>query len=244
MRLKPHPPPSAQDVCFGSSVIIGPAPVDNVPPIRPYIDIEQVVISPTPSSLAITYRSGEQASLNLSVDRADATAEVDVGYATTDIPLSTFRSMWVADGNSDVDHVEANQGDFPILGSWTSLEGPSWFFYRQFLSTHNTSAPDISIELDTDADAFTDRIELLMGTDPLLACPATTNANDENPDPWPPDADDNQWANVGDVIALFKGVILNPINYRARSDFDADGDVDVGDLIAAFSGTIGTSCAA
>lgn len=104
---------------------------------------------------------------------------------------------------------------------------------------------------DTDGDGFNDGVEVSMGTLPLDACPATNVANDEDPDAWPPDAADDQDADVGDVLQLFGdpdgnglNVILTPSEYTPRSDFDADGDVDVGDLIAAFgNGTMLTSCA-
>jgi len=144
MRLKPHPPKGIEDVCFGNSVIIGPA----VPATRPYVDIQEVRVNPTAPSLDITYRNGETAHINLSVDRSQAVGEVEIGYSTsTGIPFATFRSMWVEDGNCDVDHIQSADGDFPILGSWTSLNGPWWFFYRKFWSKHNTSAPDIRIEV-------------------------------------------------------------------------------------------------
>lgn len=36
IRLKPHPPSGVLDVCYGSSVILGPAAPD---PVRPFVDI-------------------------------------------------------------------------------------------------------------------------------------------------------------------------------------------------------------
>jgi len=86
---------------------------------------------------------------------------------------------------------------------------------------------------DCDADSFDDGIEMLVGTDPLISC---------GPGAWPPDADDDQDADIGDVIILFFGRVLNPPSYVARSDFDADGNIDIGDVIIAFGGTILTSC--
>jgi Tol biopolymer transport system component len=86
---------------------------------------------------------------------------------------------------------------------------------------------------DCDADSFDDGIEMLVGTDPLISC---------GPSAWPPDADDDQDADIGDVIILFSGKILNPQAYVSRSDFDADGNINIGDVIIAFGGTILTSC--
>jgi hypothetical protein len=71
---------------------------------------------------------------------------VQVGY-TAEKPFATFRSMWVEDGNSDVDQIQAPAGDFPILTGWSHLRGPWWFFHRLVPSTHNQSAPDIRVEI-------------------------------------------------------------------------------------------------
>lgn len=139
-RLIPHPPKGRPKVCFGSSVIIGPAALAK----RPYVDIQEVRVTPTPLSLDITYREGGAAHLDLSVNRSRAVAEVQVSYST-DNPFATFRSMWVSDGNADVDHIQNQEDDFPILGDWISLNGPWWFFHRKVRSRHNTSAPDIQI---------------------------------------------------------------------------------------------------
>jgi hypothetical protein len=96
---------------------------------------------------------------------------------------------------------------------------------------------------DFDGDSFTDELEALsMGTDAGRACAATPTPNDEDPDPWPPDADDDQDIDVGDLIKLFYGKILNPPAYSARSDFDGDTDIDVGDIIIGFYGRIFTTC--
>ena len=101
-----------------------------------------------------------------------------------------------------------------------------------------------------------------MGTLALVACPATGVAdgvdnngdtvvdesgegtNDEDQDAWPPDADDNQRTNIGDVIVLFSGKILNPPAYQQRSDFGMDGDIDIGDVIIGFGVAVIRTCQA
>jgi hypothetical protein len=148
MRLKPHAPesPSEQieDICFGSSVIVGPAS----PAERPYADIQRVEVHPTLPSLDITYMNDERAHISLTVDRSQAVAQVHVDYTCgTEVPFATFRSMWVDDGTCDVARIQSADGDFPILGSWTSLNGPCWFAYREIQSSHNNSAPDLLIEV-------------------------------------------------------------------------------------------------
>ena len=95
---------------------------------------------------------------------------------------------------------------------------------------------------DPDCDGFTSVGENFVGTLPLTHCAANNGANNEDPDAWPPDADDDQDIDVGDLIKLFYGKILNPPAYNPRSDFDGDTDIDVADIIIGFYGRIFTSC--
>ncbi len=74
----------------------------------------------------------------------------------------------------------------------------------------------------------------------MAHCPATAAANDEEPDAWPPDADDDQGADVVDVLALFSGKVLDESAYEPRSDLDADGDLDVVDVVAWMGSMMGT----
>jgi hypothetical protein len=54
---------------------------------------------------------------------------------------------------------------------------------------------------DYDGDTFSDELEaLFLGTDPAMACPLTSTANDEDPDPWPPDWDDTQTVDILDLL--------------------------------------------
>jgi hypothetical protein len=99
----------------------------------------------------MTYGGGETAAVEFSVDRARAVA--DVGVVGFPDHVAVFRSMWVEDGNSDVDSVETAAGTEAILTGWSELQASAWFFHRQVVSTHNTSAPDVRIVLDT-ASAF------------------------------------------------------------------------------------------
>jgi hypothetical protein len=142
LRLKPHPPTALPDVCFGSSVIIGPAS----PSARPYVDIAEVVLRPEQMALGIRYRDRGAAAVQFSVSRTQASAKVRVRYDTR-LPIATFRSMWVEDGNCDVDSIQTDTADLPILGDWRRAAGTSWRFYRGTWSRHNTSAPDLQISV-------------------------------------------------------------------------------------------------
>jgi len=160
MRMIPHPPEGRDRVCYGSSVIIGPATTDYIPPdIRPHIGIEEIIIIGADAemmSLKIIYRNGESANIRFLVDHDRAVADVWTNYDTITKPFAVFRSMYVSDGNADVDHVKTMSGDDPfIIGqtsnwttAWNSKLGPWWFFHRKTRSQHNTSAPDILIKVD------------------------------------------------------------------------------------------------
>jgi hypothetical protein len=148
LRLKPHPPTGVDDVCFGSSVVVGPVTQGD----RPYADILEIRIDTTDGSLDVTYVTGGTAHIDLHVDRDQASAGVFVNYAaTSDTPAATFRSMYVTEDNCDAARIHAVSGDSPILGPWTRLDGTWWRFYRETESRHNQSGPDFAIVLDTAA---------------------------------------------------------------------------------------------
>ena len=149
LRLIPQPPIGANSVCFGSSVIIGPA----APALRPFAEIVSVTYSSRSQSLEIRYRDGGSAIIILrDVNRNLTRVQVNVNYPTDTLPFATFRSMFVADGNADVDHVRWMDAagvmrDDPIM-TFTGGEGTEWFFGRQTRSRHNTSAPGIRIRIE------------------------------------------------------------------------------------------------
>ncbi len=148
IRLIPHPPEKITKVCYGSSVIVGPAPTAS----RPFAEIASVNYNSRFKTLDVTYVSGGTASLDLKhVTREKARVGVSINYATT-VPFATFRSMFVQEGNADVDYVKWSDlsgiyNDIPIM-TLPETESGGWFFYRQLRSVHNTSAPDIEIRVD------------------------------------------------------------------------------------------------
>lgn len=162
LRLKPQPPLGINDVCFGSSVIVGPATPDS---LRPFVEIEQITINPSKLSLAVLYSDGTTSQLDLAVNREKAEVTVLANYDTSE-SFATFRSMYVTEENADVARVTTTVGDYALLDvsptawlpAWSSLAGPYWFFYRQQSSSHNTSAPDIRIEA---LDGFTPFVSTL-----------------------------------------------------------------------------------
>ncbi len=141
VRLKPHPPQGTKDTCFGSSVILGPA-AEN--PFRPFIDIAAIDIEPRGPCLRVAFADGDKARWCLKVSRREARLDV-MPSARTDLPVATFRSMWVSDGNADVERLDSGASTLPILGAWNTVNGAGLVFRRAVFSRHNISAPDIRI---------------------------------------------------------------------------------------------------
>lgn len=148
MRLIPFPPVGAASVCFGSSVIVGPVTTGT----RPYADIDSVNYFSASETLQVTYLAGGTAEFDLSqVTRTSSQVRVNADYASASMPFCAFRSMYVSDGNADVDHVtwttpSSTIQESPIL-SFAGGPGLDWLFYRATRSVHNTSAPDIRIRI-------------------------------------------------------------------------------------------------
>lgn len=157
LRLKPQPPPGRIDTCFGSSVIIGPAPEAS----RPFADIEQMDIDVVHNKITLHYAGGGSAVLWIEVNQTYAMLTVAPEY-DTNLPFATFRSMYVSAANNDVSLLQTNRAGHAFLqgnvASWTvdwqTLAGYSWFFYRDQPSQHNVSSPDIHIA-SAEAAVFT-----------------------------------------------------------------------------------------
>lgn len=145
LRLIPHPPEGQSEVCFGASIIVGPAePAD-----RPLAEIESLEFDSVDKSLLITYRAGGSSRLALAVDRTTATVNVQVDYASDQFPFATFRSMYVSLDNCDTADVttwrqHGLSETFNVLetidtcADWVS-------FTRTVPSQHTMSAPDFTI---------------------------------------------------------------------------------------------------
>ena len=98
---------------------------------------------------------------------------------------------------------------------------------------------------DTDGDAFNDGAEVFMGTGPLSGCAANNVAGNEGPpDAWPYDFNDNQRADLSDVLGYIP--VFNsffPIApYDPRFDLDASDGITLGDVLS-FIPVFNTVCA-
>ena len=85
---------------------------------------------------------------------------------------------------------------------------------------------------DSDCDGYSNAREILLGTNPNAACSATSAANDEPVDAWPPDNDDDQ-----NVTTLDVGSFVIPLNavtgsllYTSRLDLNGNGIINTNDV--------------
>lgn len=149
IRLCPQPPPNRTDVCFGSSIIVGPC--EN--PKEPFADVISTRYSPILDRLFVVYKNRGMATIDLRrLNRKSARLRIQITYPTDKLPFATFRSMCVTPGNADVDSVKwkNNVGMFEqkSVFEFSGGESEEWFFYRNLPSKHNTSAPDIRILIE------------------------------------------------------------------------------------------------
>lgn len=153
-RIIPPPPTGREKrVCFGASMIIGPATEH---PLFPFTPIERLDIDPQKMTIKVRYKNGSSAVLHLHAEPGKTTVRVtDVTYDTVTAPFTTMRSMWVTDDNSDVARIQATSSHgvtqtYPIdpkHEEWTTIPSDSWLFYRPTYSRHNTSSPDFKIDV-------------------------------------------------------------------------------------------------
>ncbi|KAL3877035.1 hypothetical protein ACJMK2_034791 [Sinanodonta woodiana] len=120
--------------------------------VRPAAPLRHAEIDPKELTIKLTYLDGSFfLSLNLNVTLNETIVILsDAVYARSlaSYPFLTFRSMWVANGNADVDHVNVDGLETrPILSGWSTLGGTSFAFFRKCISKHNTLSPDMRVKI-------------------------------------------------------------------------------------------------
>ena len=147
-RLLPVPPEGADWIPFGSSVIIGQT---DPTVVRPYASITDVWIDLDRFIFDLQYKNGDTSKLTLICTLSETRVIVsDIRFRGNPLyfPFTTFRSMYVAEGNSDVDHVSVN-GIYPrhIMDDFGAVMGRSFVFHRTCMSRHLNLSPDIYIDI-------------------------------------------------------------------------------------------------
>lgn len=147
-RIQSITPHGLDYIPFGSSLNIGQPLVVNSK--RPYSAIRKVNIDPKNLRMSIRYVNGNSADFVLKTSFTNTKLIVEKCSFLQNrntFPIMTFQSMWVNDGNADVDHVSVDGGEpRHIMSHWQELRGKSAAFFRKCISRHNTQAPDIQIK--------------------------------------------------------------------------------------------------
>lgn len=147
-RLLPVPPEGVDWIPFGSSVIVGQT---DPTVVRPYASITDAYIDVNKLGIRLHYKDGGSCRLTLLSSLTETRVVVsDLFLARNPIlfPFTTFRSMYVAEGNSDVDSIKIN-GIYSrhIMDDFNAMMGRSFVFHRKCMSRHLNLSPDIYIDI-------------------------------------------------------------------------------------------------
>ncbi|KAK3612397.1 hypothetical protein CHS0354_031991 [Potamilus streckersoni] len=147
-KLQPVTPHGLDWVPFGSSVIIGQTTISNG---RPHAFISRIDLDPYRQYIKLVFNDTSSCILRLETYYTQTKLLIKECIFKKDRqthPVLTFRSMWEADGNADVDHITVN-GDRSrhIVSGWEQLYGTTAVFFRKCISKHNTLSPDIKIHI-------------------------------------------------------------------------------------------------
>ncbi|XP_033743614.1 uncharacterized protein LOC117329671 [Pecten maximus] len=160
VRLLPTAPDGTDWIPFGTSVIIGQTKNDRV---RPYTIITQVDIIPERWQMKVFYEDGGSLKMSLNSTNEETqlfVSDMELMQDRFTHPFATIRSMYVDEGNTDVDSVKIDNKDtYHIMDYWGSLTGRSFAFHRRCISTHLTLSPDIQVDiLETNQAITTPRV--------------------------------------------------------------------------------------
>ena len=148
IRLLTKTPHGLDWIPFGSSVIVGQTDPTESRPVAPIVHVD---IDPIRLHLSIFYKDGGVLEMNLVSNIRDTRLEITHTAFARNMqthPFFTLRSMYVSDGDSDVDHVSADGTNVNrVLSTWDTLYGTFFAFYRQCISKHNTLSPDITLHV-------------------------------------------------------------------------------------------------
>jgi hypothetical protein len=145
-RARPLPPQNLRWSAYGSSFLIGPVEIKG----RPFVDIRDIAFDPATRTFTLNFARGGSATLRL--DKLDQERIVlDVGLSpavAAERPFAALRSMFVAEGNSDVAVVgwrgkgAQSWSRSPVMSFGKASVAELWAG-RIAPSRHNTSAPDM-----------------------------------------------------------------------------------------------------
>lgn len=155
MLVLPLTPPGLDKLPFGSSFIIGQSDPNERFPRAP---ISHIDIDPGALQLFVTYKDEGKANMIIKPSLHGTRVIVKDVVKSRDpmqYPFVTFSSMWITDGNSEVDHISSNGNEVHhIINGWQKLYGTTFTFMKKCMSKHNTQGPDMRLELLTKRELY------------------------------------------------------------------------------------------
>lgn len=150
-RILPLPPKHIDWTPFGSSMIIGQSDISSFRPFADISLIDIVSIEDDIIQMRLKYFEGGSALIKLSTGNLKTVLDVSELHfekSLKNYPFARFRSMWVIDGNCDVDSMRVNGGqNIEILKPWKKLNGTIVEFFRMCQSAHLNLSPDIMLQV-------------------------------------------------------------------------------------------------
>ncbi|CAI9735472.1 Hypothetical predicted protein [Octopus vulgaris] len=150
-RTLPLPPEEVDWIPFGSSVIIGQSNLSDYRPVSEITRIQIMEVIKDRVRLKVNYYDGGAAIINILSKRSVTEILVTpliYKRSLSTFPFARFRSMWIIDGQCDVDHLQTdNNRPRGILDGWRNMKGCKVNFFRMCQSSHLTLSPDIMIEI-------------------------------------------------------------------------------------------------
>ena len=214
--------------------------------------LEHISNTPGTYSLKVYNSSNAEVDLGNTTINASDTTKMSVSV-TPGLPGGIYHVAWQTlsadDGHAASGTLYISVGTDPDFdGVPNGSDNCPWW-----PNPSQTSPPWTVPAGDSDCDGYPDTTnasgrasETFVGTDPSRHCASTSTANDEPlPDAWPMDFNDDQRANLSDVLSFvpsFNSNVTTP-NYDKRHDVTGDGVINLSDVLR-FSEVFNKQCSA
>lgn len=155
LELLPLAPPGLDQVPFGSAFIVGQHNSTDRNPEAPIRDLD---IWPEKLAFNVTYFDGGVSTLTFkpSLQKSQVIVNgIEFRNSPEEMAFVSLTSMWLNDGNSEVDHVSTNGNQVRhVVNGWQNLYGTSFSFMKKCISKFNTQGPDMTLKLISDSEMY------------------------------------------------------------------------------------------
>lgn len=158
VQIKPVTPIGLHATPFGTSIVTGFTDPNEDMPTAP---IKHIEIDPAAFQLFLTYEDNSTCNFLLKptlhttrlIVKDVKPGKDNEENDNDEKPFAVIKSMWIHDGNSEIDHVSSNGNEVHhVTSDWDTLYGTSFTFFRKCISKHNTQSPDLRLQMITKHD--------------------------------------------------------------------------------------------